>query len=43
MHVVGENVFLQFIGVKIPWQSFYLRKKQRRESLATCVRNEVLA
>ena len=44
-HVVGENVFfLQFICVKIPWQSFYIKKKkQRRESVATYVRNEVLA
>ena len=25
-HVVGENVFLQFIAVKIPWQSFYKNK-----------------
>ena len=33
-HVAGENVFLQFIAVKIPWQSFHknkLKKKQQRE------------
>ena len=51
MYVVGENVFLQFVAVKIPWQSFYKNKKKLkktsmrkrgRESLATCVRNEVL-
>ena len=41
-------IFLQFIAVKIPWQSFYKnRKKQRTEKrgragLATCARNEVL-
>ena len=27
MYVVGENVFLQFVAVKIPWQSFYKNKK----------------
>ena len=30
-YVVGKNVFLQFIAVKIPCQSFY--KKQRREKV----------
>ena len=47
IHVVGENVFLQFIAVKIPWQSLYknektAKRKRGRESLATCLRNEVL-
>ena len=51
-HVLGENVFLQFIAVKIPWQSFYKNFKKMknekngreggRESLATCVSNEDL-
>ena len=33
-HVVGKNVFLQFIAVKIPWQNFYknkIKKKNREE------------
>ena len=46
-HVVAKNVFIQFIAVKIPWQSFYKNKKNSeekkgRESLATWARNEVL-
>ena len=31
-HVVGKNVFLQFISVKIPWQRFYKNKKQKQKN-----------
>ena len=30
-HVVGKNVFLQFIAVKIPWQSFCKNLKKNSE------------
>ena len=31
-HVVGKNVFIQFIAVKIPWQSLYKNKKQKQKN-----------
>ena len=31
-HVLGENAFLQFIAVKIPRQSFYKYKFEKKEN-----------